>query len=167
MDALNKKCEFIQRQIHKIINGSLAQRDGRMRKGDRIVSINGHLLKGVTHRKALEIMKCLRPEIVLVIARPTEVDTDADQAADVESKDTRDVLITIGSTDRSTGAESIVSQRNDLVDMDNLMDNIYKANLIKDGAALGFILEGGKDSPLGDRPLAIKRIFKGKCKLYV
>lgn len=50
----------------------------------------------------------------------------------------------------------------------NQVDNfkIYKANLIKDGAALGFVLEGGKDSPLGDKPLTIKRIFKGKHTLF-
>ena len=34
-------------------------------------------------------------------------------------------------------------------------------NLKKEGTGLGFSLEGGKDSPFGDRPMTIKKIFTG------
>ena len=33
--------------------------------------------------------------------------------------------------------------------------------LKKEGTGLGFSLEGGKDSPYGDRPMTIKKIFTG------
>lgn len=37
--------------------GSPADKDGRIQKGDRILSINGRNMKGVTHREALSILK--------------------------------------------------------------------------------------------------------------
>ena len=40
-----------------MITGSVADRDGRVQKGDRVLSINGKGLKGVTHREALAILK--------------------------------------------------------------------------------------------------------------
>ena len=40
-----------------MIPGTLADRDGRIQKGDRVLSINGRSTKGVTHREALSILK--------------------------------------------------------------------------------------------------------------
>ena len=40
-----------------MIAGSLADRDGRIQKGDRVLSINGRSTKGITHREALSILK--------------------------------------------------------------------------------------------------------------
>ena len=44
-------------KVHKVIPGTLADRDGRIQKGDRVLSINGRSTKGVTHREALSILK--------------------------------------------------------------------------------------------------------------
>ena len=44
-------------QVHKVIPGTLADRDGRIQKGDRVLSINGRSTKGVGHREALSILK--------------------------------------------------------------------------------------------------------------
>lgn len=46
-------------QVHKVLAGSPADRDGRIQKGDRILSINGRSMKGVSHRESLAILKVL------------------------------------------------------------------------------------------------------------
>lgn len=44
-------------QVYKVLTGSPADKDGRIRKGDRILSINGKSMKGLTHRESLAILK--------------------------------------------------------------------------------------------------------------
>lgn len=56
-------------QVHKVIAGSIADRDGRVLKGDRVMSINGRDLRGVSHGEALHILKAPSPKVVLVLAR--------------------------------------------------------------------------------------------------
>lgn len=48
---------FLCLQVHKVLAGSPADRDGRIQKGDRILSINGRSMKGVSHRESLAILK--------------------------------------------------------------------------------------------------------------
>lgn len=58
------KLDFLP-QVHKVIPGTLADRDGRIQKGDRVLSINGRSTKGVTHREALSILKVINGKIDL------------------------------------------------------------------------------------------------------
>lgn len=51
---------FFCSQVYKVLTGSPADKDGRVRKGDRILSINGKSMKGITHRESLAILK-VRP----------------------------------------------------------------------------------------------------------
>ncbi|XP_037078634.1 pro-interleukin-16-like [Pollicipes pollicipes] len=61
--------------VNKVITGSVADRDGRIKKGDRVISINGRSMKGTTHREALNTLKvCPQPEPAGVanMERPVE-----------------------------------------------------------------------------------------------
>ena len=42
------------------------------------------------------------------------------------------------------------------------VNDIDTISIVKDGAGLGFSIDGGYDSPIGNKPLVIKKIFMGK-----
>lgn len=44
-------------QIHKILGNSPAAKDGRLKKGDRILAINGLSMRGLTHRESITVLK--------------------------------------------------------------------------------------------------------------
>merc|ERR1719264_2232646 len=146
--------------VHKVITGSLADRDGRIQKGDRVLSINGRSTKGITHREALSILKAPRAEVVLVLSRSRSV-TPADRSYDLIDAATYNF---INSSRPPKILESPLDSKSlsaDLKFVDVPRGPPITVTLKKEGAGLGFSLEGGKDSPFGDRPMTIKKIFTG------
>jgi len=145
--------------VHKVIAGSLADRDGRIQKGDRVLSINGRSTKGVTHREALSILKAPRAEVVLVLSRSRSV-TPADRNYDLIEAGYN----YINSSRPPKILESPLDSKSLMADLkfvDVPRGPSITVTLKKEGTGLGFSLEGGKDSPYGDRPMTIKKIFTG------
>merc|ERR1712066_713156 len=146
--------------VHGVIAGSLADRDGRIQKGDRVLSINGRSTKGVSHREALSILKAPRAEVVLVLSRSRSV-TPADRG-------NYDLIEAgynyINSSRPPKILESPLDSKSLMADL-KLVDvprgQSITVTLKKEGTGLGFSLEGGKDSPYGDRPMTVKKIFTG------
>ena len=65
---------FFVVQVHRVIPSGLADRDGRIQRGDRLISVNGRVLKDVSHTQALGLLKTKRRDVVLVVARPLELE---------------------------------------------------------------------------------------------
>lgn len=56
-------------QVKRLIPGGVADCDGRIEKGDCILSVNSHNLSGLTKKEAAEVLKEARGSVVLVMHR--------------------------------------------------------------------------------------------------
>uniref|UniRef100_A0A3Q4HH34 PDZ domain-containing protein n=1 Tax=Neolamprologus brichardi TaxID=32507 RepID=A0A3Q4HH34_NEOBR len=50
--------------------GPAADSDGRLKRGDQIIAVNGHCLEGVTHAEAVDILKKTKGTVVLTGSVP-------------------------------------------------------------------------------------------------
>jgi len=58
--------------IKTVFERGAASNDGRLKRGDRIISVNGHKLDGATHEEAVSVLKNSKGTIRLeVVPAPT------------------------------------------------------------------------------------------------
>uniref|UniRef100_A0A3B4EJ39 PDZ domain-containing protein n=1 Tax=Pygocentrus nattereri TaxID=42514 RepID=A0A3B4EJ39_PYGNA len=123
--------------VHRVFTRGAAGMEGTIRRGDAVLSINGSSLSGTTHGEALSCLHQTRllKQALVVIQR----------GKDSEPSSPRH-------DDRLGACTSPPYQEN---------NGALSVELQKTAAGLGFSLEGGKASAQGDRPLYVKRIFRG------
>ncbi|EDO27241.1 predicted protein, partial [Nematostella vectensis] len=55
--------------VRHVVPLGVAAKDGRIRKGDRVLSVNGRSTKGLTHQEVLNLLQNLPRRVVLVVSR--------------------------------------------------------------------------------------------------
>lgn len=126
--------------IAMIQASGVAARTQRLRVGDRIVSINGQPLDGLSHADAVNLLKNAYGSIILQVVADTNISAIASQ---LESM--------------STGCSLNLPSEHPSEEPEAPQPKIITLEKGSDG--LGFSIVGGYGSPHGDLPIYVKTIF--------
>ncbi|XP_065596080.1 PDZ domain-containing protein 2 [Cyrtonyx montezumae] len=136
--------------VHRVFSKGVASQEGTIQRGDLVLSINGKSLANSVHGDVLNALHQARLHKYAVIVIQKEK-CKANNSSRLEIS--------------ATGRKCVGSGRDVSMEIGtdpNLdMNDVICVELLKTSAGLGFSLDGGKASIAGDRPLLVKRIFKG------
>ncbi|TRZ02278.1 hypothetical protein DNTS_003175, partial [Danionella cerebrum] len=137
--------------VHRVFSRGVAGVEGTIHRGDQILSLNGTSLKGTTHGEALSCLHQARPNRQALVIIQKNKNTEP-------TSPRRELYLPSAVNSASDQRECIAANRTSL---EEGLNGALGVELKKTTAGLGFSLEGGKASTHGDRPLYIKRIFRG------
>ncbi|KAJ7404600.1 PDZ domain-containing protein 2 isoform X1 [Pitangus sulphuratus] len=136
--------------VHRVFSKGVASQEGTIHRGDLVLSVNGKSLASSIHGDVLNTLHHARLYKYAVIVIQKEKDK-ANNSSKLETS--------------ATGRKCVGSGKDVSMEIGtgpNLdMNDVICVELLKTSAGLGFSLDGGKASIAGDRPLLVKRIFKG------
>jgi len=142
--------------VKQIQRGTLAELDGRIQPGNKLLFINNINLCGMTYKKALEVLRNTGSEIKIVAIRSVSrrkmfkrTSTAQSSANDLSNSDSGEPTETGEPTEKVKPTESVG------VGEERFIVEYHK----KPNTKLGITIAGGIDTPTGD--VGVKQIVKG------
>lgn len=126
--------------IAMIQASGVAARTHRLKVGDRIISINGQPLDGLSHADVVNLLKNAYGSIILQVVADTNISAIANQLENISGGLNPNSAVELHSEDPETPQPKIIT-------------------LEKGSDGLGFSIVGGYGSPQGDLPIYVKTIF--------
>ncbi|XP_069088646.1 inaD-like protein isoform X1 [Pleurodeles waltl] len=126
--------------IAMIQASGVAARTHRLKVGDRIISINGQPLDGLSHADVVNLLKHAYGSIILQVVADTNISAIANQLENISTGLNPNSAVELHSEDPETPQPKIIT-------------------LEKGSDGLGFSIVGGYGSPQGDLPIYVKTIF--------
>ncbi|KAK3555981.1 hypothetical protein QTP86_032566 [Hemibagrus guttatus] len=142
--------------VKGIVPKGAAEQDGRIKKGDRVVAVNGKSLEGATHKEAVDALRDTGQVVHLLLERGQlpEDRVHAPLTPKVTSM-VRDTKPQLRSMVKKPQPEySFVTP-----------DNVFEVSLLKNTSGLGFSFsreENVLDEPLGTSMVRVKKLFPGQ-----
>ncbi|XP_062984253.1 PDZ domain-containing protein 2 isoform X2 [Elgaria multicarinata webbii] len=134
--------------VHRVFSKGVASQEGIIHRGDLILSINGICLAGSVHGDVLNALHQARLHNYAIVVIKKERSGGSNSSYGSEASSPGRQTSTAATMGRGAGPGG---ETGDAICVE----------LLKTSAGLGFSLDGGKASITGDRPLLVKRIFKG------
>ncbi|XP_042324384.1 tyrosine-protein phosphatase non-receptor type 13 [Sceloporus undulatus] len=145
--------------VKAIIPKGAAEADGRIQKGDRVLSVNGITLEGATHKEAVEILRNTGQEVHLVLEKG-QLPTARVQAPVTPQCTPPNQLNHGGTPERPVKTTLSAREYNFVTD-----DNTFEVKLVKNSSGLGFSF-CREDSVSPEQPgssiVRVKKLFPGQ-----
>lgn len=147
--------------VKAVLPKGAAELDGRIKKGDRVVAVNGKSLEGATHKQAVDVLKETGQVVNLLLERG-QLPVDS-----VHAPLTPQVTSSLRASKHAAPAEepNCAARQPQLEYSFITPDNVFDVSLLKNTSGLGFSFsreENVPDEPLGTSMVRVKKLFPGQ-----
>ncbi|XP_013928001.1 PREDICTED: tyrosine-protein phosphatase non-receptor type 13 [Thamnophis sirtalis] len=157
--GVNTSVKYGGLYVKAIIPKGAAEADGRIQKGDRVLSVNGITLEGATHKQAVEIMRNTGQEVHLVLEKGQPPASRVHAPTTLQCTPTNEpghsALL-----EKTVKKTSSAREYNFVTD-----DNTFEVKLVKNSSGLGFSF-CREDSVSPEQPgssiVRVKKLFPGQ-----